>query len=302
LIDGNQIVGQYSIPHTRVVSDWTLNIRDRGLVSKLVNFKDKASDVQVIALIRNLQSKLSELRQERTDLTGKLERHFLERHFNVESQQIIFRLEQDIEDLKMDVEYEINLQTDRIDLEKREVTRRLGRNRVVGELDRELDLVIAEKWNWFDEEASSTMTAMENELDELEHQQATQIKRISRLVEDTRLDLQYQLDQYGISLDQVRNQDRDQQTDNLVNVSVRDDSPETPREQRTNIERKVPAVSDSPAKTSKSAEDTQTRGFFLNSETGALADLGGSLDPTTLAMLGILITLAATGIQLLKGN
>jgi len=114
LIDGNQIVGQYSIPHTRVVSDWSLNIRDRGLVSKLVNFKDKASDVQVIALIRNLQSKLSELRQERTDLTGKLERHF-----NVESQQIIFRLEQDIEDLEMDVEYEIDPQTDRIDLEKR---------------------------------------------------------------------------------------------------------------------------------------------------------------------------------------
>ena len=175
MIDGNQIVGQYSIPHTRVVSDWSLNIRDRGLVSKLVNFKDKASDVQVIALIRNLQSKLSELRQERTDLTGKLERHF-----NVESQQIIFRLEQDIEDLKMDVEYERDLQTDRIGLEKREVTRRLGRNRVVGELDREVDLIIAEKWAWFDAEASSTMAAMENELDELEHQQATQIKRISR--------------------------------------------------------------------------------------------------------------------------
>ena len=172
----------------------------------------------------------------------------------------------------------------------------------MGELDRELDLIIAEKWAWFDAEASSTMAAMENELDELEHQQATQIKRISRLVEDTQLDLQYQLDQYGISLDQVRNQDRDQQTDNLVNVSVRDDSPETPREQRANIERKVPAVSDSPAKTSKSAEDTQTRGFFLNSETGALADLAAPLDPTTLAMLGILITLAATGIQLLKGN
>ena len=172
----------------------------------------------------------------------------------------------------------------------------------MGELDRELDLIIAEKWAWFDAEASSTMAAMENELDELEHQQATQIKRISRLVEDTQLDLQYQLDQYGISLDQVRNQDRDQQIDNLANVSVRDDSPETPREQRANIERKVPAVSDSPAKTSKSAEDTQTRGFFLNSETGALADLGGPLDPTTLAMLGILITLAATGIQLLKGN
>ena len=302
MIDGNQIVGQYSIPHTRVVSDWSLNIRDRGLVSKLVNFKDKASDVQVIALIRNLQSKLSELRQERTDLTGKPERHFLERHFNVESQQIIFRLEQDIEDLKMDVEYEIDLQTDRIGLEKREVTRRLGRNRVVGELEWELDLIIAEKWAWFDAEASSTMAAMENELDELEHQQATQIKRISRLVEDTQLDLQYQLDQYGISLDQVRNQGRDQQTDNLVNVSVRDDSPETPREQRANIESKVPAVSDSPAKTSKSAEDTQTRGFFLNSETGALADLAAPLDPTTLAMLGVLITLAATGIQLLKGN
>jgi hypothetical protein len=177
----------------------------------------------------------------------------------------------------------------------------------VGELDRELDLIIAEKWAWFDEEASSKTTDMEDELHDLKRQKASQIKRISKLIEDTELDMEYKLGQYGITLDQVKNQDRERQTDNLINVNVSDDNPEPPRESHSNISNKLPTVGDSSAETNSTdttdgAGEKQSRGFFLNSETGALADLSGSLDPTTLAILGILITLSATGIQLVKGN
>jgi len=285
-----------------VVGDWSLNIRDRGVVSRLVNFKDQVSDAQVIALIRELQFRLSELRRERTELTEELEHQY-----DVESQEIIQHWDRAIEDLKADVEYEIDQQTDRIDLEKREVTLGLGRNRVVGELDREPELIIAEKWAWFDEEASSKTTDMEDELHDLKRQKASQIKRISKLIEDTELDMEYKLGQYGITLDQVKNQDRERQTDNLINVDVSDDNPEPPRESRSSISNELPTVGDSSAETNSTdttdgAGEKQSRGFFLNSETGALADLSGSLDPTTLAILGILITLSATGIQLVKGN
>lgn len=61
-------------------------------------------------------------------------------------------------------------------------------------------------------------------------------------------------------------------------------------------------VIDSNPSPSDSAESDENRGFFFNTESGALGDLGESLDPTTLTVLGILITLAATAIQLVKGN
>ena len=97
-----------------MVGDWSLNIRDRGVVSRLVNFKDQVSDAQVIALIRELQFRLSELRRERTELTEELEHQY-----DVESQEIIQHSDRAIEDLKADVEYEIDQQTDQIDLEGR---------------------------------------------------------------------------------------------------------------------------------------------------------------------------------------
>jgi len=45
-----------------------------------------------------------------------------------------------------------------------------------------------------------------------------------------------------------------------------------------------------------------TRGFFTNSQIGQLGSLNNSLDPATLAVIGILITMAASTLQLVKGN
>lgn len=45
-----------------------------------------------------------------------------------------------------------------------------------------------------------------------------------------------------------------------------------------------------------------TRGFFTNSQIGQLGSVNQLLDPATLAVIGILITLAATTLQLFKGN
>jgi len=45
-----------------------------------------------------------------------------------------------------------------------------------------------------------------------------------------------------------------------------------------------------------------TRGFFTNSASGSMSDLNKFMDPTTLAVVGILLTLVATSIPLVKGN
>ena len=45
-----------------------------------------------------------------------------------------------------------------------------------------------------------------------------------------------------------------------------------------------------------------TRGFFTNSPTGAFSDFDKLMDPTSLAVLGILFTLLATSLSLVKGS
>jgi hypothetical protein len=45
-----------------------------------------------------------------------------------------------------------------------------------------------------------------------------------------------------------------------------------------------------------------TRGFFTNSQIGQLGSLNNFLEPATLAVIGILITLVASTLQLVKGN
>ncbi len=49
-------------------------------------------------------------------------------------------------------------------------------------------------------------------------------------------------------------------------------------------------------------EKGPTRGFFTNSQIGQLGSVNRSVDPGTLAVIGIFITLIATSLQLFRGN
>ena len=44
------------------------------------------------------------------------------------------------------------------------------------------------------------------------------------------------------------------------------------------------------------------RGFFTNSPTGSIGDIDRAMNPTTLAVLGLLITLAAASMSLFRGR
>ncbi|PKB78548.1 MAG: hypothetical protein BZY88_17820 [SAR202 cluster bacterium Io17-Chloro-G9] len=52
----------------------------------------------------------------------------------------------------------------------------------------------------------------------------------------------------------------------------------------------------------KSGGGLPTRGFFTNSVSGSISDVDKFMDPTTLAVFGILLTLLATSLSLVKGN
>ena len=299
LIDGDRISGQYSIPHTDFVSDWTLFIGGSGFVTRLREFRDSVVESPLPADIQDILNELAELRQRRSDLAVELD-HQLE----IDSAEVIGHWELAIEELRAEVEHEIGLETSRVESEKVEVTRRLGRNRVVGELEKELQLLIEQMWVSFDEEAALKMDLMEQELSKLKIIKATQLDRLSRMINSVQSELDQKLERTGITLnptgDQVVDPVSHETPDNTL-VQPND----SPKENvATGSETRVAdsEVPGPPSDSSKNDGQRSSRGFFFNSESGAIGELGGSLDPTTLAVIGILITLAATAVQLVKGN
>ena len=65
----------------------------------------------------------------------------------------------------------------------------------------------------------------------------------------------------------------------------------------------VPEKEPSPSKTDAAlTEERGNRGFFFNSLPGNSSAVDEAMEPTTLAVIGILLTLVATGVQLLRGN
>jgi hypothetical protein len=57
-----------------------------------------------------------------------------------------------------------------------------------------------------------------------------------------------------------------------------------------------------PAPGSNPPSGGPSRGFFTNSAVGGLGTANNFMDPTMLAVIGILITLVATTMQMVRGN
>lgn len=156
-----------------------------------------------------------------------------------------------------------------------------------------------------------------------------QIRRLKSEVESTETDLREDFDQKMRLLDQER-ADRESELVRLANAEL-DDLDRRIKEMEQELARRIfeqnaPRIlreedrpvgsvrSEEAVAASKTAEpepdgtagvrkkNSPSRGFFVNSVSGNVSGIDGSLDPTTIAVLGILITLVATTIQLVKGN
>lgn len=138
---------------------------------------------------------------------------------------------------------------------------------------------------------------VEQERRRLEQQLALDRERIDREraldEERARLD-QERIQQEQRRIDQEFAQ-REEQLRREVELNLQLDRQRRDQEQRPRGEEGPPSGGDPPSR-------GPTRGFFTNSQVGQLGSVNNLMEPTTLAILGILFTLGATTLQLFKGS
>jgi len=138
---------------------------------------------------------------------------------------------------------------------------------------------------------------VEQERLRMEQQLALDQERIDRErmleVERARLD-QERIQQEQRRIEQEFAQ-REEQLRREVELNLQLDRQRRGQEQRPRGEEGPPSEGDPPSR-------GPTRGFFTNSQVGQLGSVNNLMEPTTLAVLGILFTLAATTLQLFRGS
>lgn len=245
---------------------------------------DETPDVSVE--IRELQARLAELRAEQERLTIKLDRQA-----EAEIAAVTEFWEQAIEDLRAEVEWEIKQVTTDYEYEATQIFlggRRAGSLR---SLKADLDAVIAEKWAWFDAESQMKRQYLQDDIAEIERAKIFELNYLLALIDGVETELEALfLEESELPADDVGD-----------TVIVEDPEPE-PTEREVEPEPVFEDQTDEVLTDSGSEDRGRNRGFFTNSISVDPNGLNNALDPTTLAVLGILITLAATGIQLVKGN
>ena len=280
LLDGDHIAGQYSVVNTGEVSDWILATSAEGSNFELSD----QSRLREMAAIKDLQEWLSALLLERTELEAELEYQT-----KIDIATVTDHWEQAIVDLKAEVEHAIDLETRRLDLESRQIPVDENRDAALVDLHSELQSITDEKWDVYELEVRLKQEYLNDDITEIQNIKIGKIDRISREIDKVEFEIKSRLEQTGISLAEIRAAS----ADGLL-------------EQFNQPGAVVSSFTDQGGnqsfKVSSSSEPDANRGFFSNSGTGAFGDLEESLDPTTLAVIGILITLAATAVQLVKGN
>lgn len=247
-----------------------------GIVSADTHIDDEAR-------ILELETRLSELLREQAALTTELERRSA-----IEIVSVRNRWERAIEDLKDQVEHEIQQATGDFEFEARQIILGSRRDGSLRSLKAELDAIIEEKWAWFEDESWQKRQYLRDEIAEIERAKAFELEDFSNLILEIESELHELLNKTGPSTDEIRDATLAEEPQHeglpepngLLNDETADHSPET----------------------AASEESGRNRGFFFNSVSADPNGLNMTLDPTALAVIGILITLAATGVQLLKGN
>ena len=150
-----------------------------------------------------------------------------------------------------------------------------------------------------------------------EEEDRTRFER-ERLLEDQRFKQQEEMERQRINqerqpFEQQRNleEERFRQQEELDRQRIGQDRQRLDQERRLNQERfnresqfqtgQFGANID-PSNPIRIPTNLPTRGFFTNSSTGEFSDIDKLMDPTSLAVLGILLTLLASSLSLFKGS
>ena len=202
------------------------------------------------------------------------------------------------------------LESDRLESERKlqEAQARLDRERLQQEQDRiNLEREFEEKLRNAASEQERQRIAQERQ--RMEEGLALERERMERerKLEEEQIQRERDLEEQRVQLNKVRIQqeeERMQQQFSQEEERLRRQAEDQRLEQGPPP---LPGDSTLPSGEGKSPPDSEprsgsTRGFFTNSAIGSLGTANRIIDPTTLAVIGILLTLGATVIQMVKGS
>ncbi len=228
---------------------------------------------EIIAILE-LQNRLQELERERLEMGAEFERQA-----GRDIRAMTNRWQLAIAELRAEVEREIEQVKRKVELELRQITLGPGREAVIRKLNAELDAFIKDKRARLELESRLKEGYRDKEILEMAQARGFDLISLNRLISQLEFELERRKEMLGIPLE------------NLVEF------PEEPIEPPIE-KKKLPT----PPETPTPKESGRNRGFFTNSILADPNGLNNGLDPTALEVIGILITLAATGVQLVKGN
>ena len=259
-----------------------------------------------ISAIRELQARLSVLELERSEIAAELDHQF-----EIDIANVTNRWEGAIAELRAEVEREIQQLTKDFEFEARQLLLGSRRDGSPRSLKAELNAIIEENWARFELESQQKQRYLRKEIIEVELARDFELNNLNQLIHQVESDLELRLGEVGLSFDDLPIPDHLHITVNdfrlpedpkipVIPVAPHPDEPPNEGKDLFNPETPTPEIPTTPD-IPLPEESGRNRGFFFNSIS---ADPNGlnKLDPTALAVIGILITLAATGVQLLKGN
>ncbi len=262
--------------------NWILLYAFTGLQGDGVN---STADLETdeIAAIRELQAKLSELLRERLELGAEFERQS-----RIDIATVTKRWELAIEELRAEVELRIQQAKRKFELERQQITSGPRRGAILRRLDAEFDEFIKGVWAEFEAESTLKEGYRDDEILKMAQARGFELIKLNQLISQLETELNERLEKAGLPFEKMVEKVGDERP---VRTPV-------PVANGSSNEDKV----DPSPKTSDSKKDERNRGFFTNTMSTDTNALNDALDPTTLAVIGILITLAASVVQLLKGN
>ncbi|PKB64731.1 MAG: hypothetical protein BZY80_02150 [SAR202 cluster bacterium Io17-Chloro-G2] len=218
------------------------------------------------------------------------ERFQTERQTQVQIEQEVGRLSRnrDITERQLwdDQQQELN----RLEQRRFELEDAMERERFAGEQRQrdEEDRRRFERERQMEEQRFKQQEELERQRIEQERQRFEQ----ERKLEDERFRQQEQLDR-----------DRLEQERQRLEQERRLDQERFNRESQIQTgQRRTSSILNDPSSPIRAPINLPTRGFFSNSSTGEISDLDKIMDPTSLAVLGIILTLLATSLSLVKGS
>ena len=242
-----------------------------------------------INALREMRARLRELERQRLELGIEFERQA-----GTEIANVTNRWQGAIADLRAEVERQIQQVKRKFELQRRQITLGPRRDAILRRLNAELDAFIREKWVEFESDVQVKQRLLDNEILEMAQARGFKLNRIDRVISQIESELERRLETIGIRFDEFMET-------GVIEYPVIDVAryPDEPRDEEKDLfTPKIPLTPEIPSP----GESEHNRGFFFNSISADPNGLNRKLDPTTLAVIGILITLAATGVQLLKGN